>query len=610
VNTLLPYYERELGHLRHYAREFAAQYPKIASRLQLSEDVSTDPHVERLIEAFAFLSARITKKLDDDFPEFTDGLLEALYPHYLRPFPSSSIALFEPAATADKSAQTTIIERGTVLFSRSVLGTACRFRSCYDVELGDARICGFRFDAADNALPAIRSQARGTAVISINIEFDDEERQTGARSPLRVFIDGEPSLRALIRDTLALSVMSAYVQAPDASAWTELTASPIRFVGFDDDESMVPFGPQSNSAYQLLTEFFCFPEKFNFFEIDLAAIGAAGISRNFSLHLLLDGPSEGTHAAQALFGISASNLRLFCTPVVNLFQQRAEPISVTEHQSSYPVIADHRRPQAYEIYSIDRVQRIRQTAQGKQISDFRPMYAVSFEDDPEAPERCWLARRDREIAQRSPGHEVELTIIEPQQDFAAARTDTLSLELTCTNRELPAQLAYGTVGGDLSTRSWNGQGRISMLRKPTNPQRFGHGGAAQWRLIAHLAANPQSVLSNGAQGLKDLLKLYDLPRSAHNNQLIEGIVDLQARATVAWLPGPYFPSVVRGIEIHLTVNESHFVGLGISTFAEIIDRFFGLYVPLNSFVELVLLSSERSEEILRCPRRSGSSILP
>ena len=94
MKDLLPHFERELAYLRSHAGEFARQYPRIAGRLTLTGDVSEDPHVERLIQSFALLSSRIHKRLDDDFPLFTESLLQVLYPHYLRPFPSCSIACF------------------------------------------------------------------------------------------------------------------------------------------------------------------------------------------------------------------------------------------------------------------------------------------------------------------------------------------------------------------------------------------------------------------------------------------------------------------------------------------------------------------------------------
>jgi type VI secretion system protein ImpG len=102
LEQLLPYYERELGYLRRHLREFAERYPKIAGRLLISGEVCEDPHTERMIESFALLNARIAKRLDDDYPEFTEALFDVLYPHYLRPFPSCSIAYLDCGGAANQ----------------------------------------------------------------------------------------------------------------------------------------------------------------------------------------------------------------------------------------------------------------------------------------------------------------------------------------------------------------------------------------------------------------------------------------------------------------------------------------------------------------------------
>ena len=94
-DELLLYYERELDYLRKSAAQFAEKYPKVASRLVLEPTKCEDPHVERLLEAFAFLAARIHLKLDDDFPEITEGLLSIVYPQLFRPIPSMSVVEFQ-----------------------------------------------------------------------------------------------------------------------------------------------------------------------------------------------------------------------------------------------------------------------------------------------------------------------------------------------------------------------------------------------------------------------------------------------------------------------------------------------------------------------------------
>ncbi len=181
MNDLLPHYERELAFLRERAGEFARRHPKIAGRLQLTGDVGADPHAERLIESFAFLSSRIHKRLDDDFPLFTESLLEVLYPHYLRPFPSCSIARFEPAAGAAQPAATLRIGRGTMLASQPVQGVACRFRTAFDVALAPLRLVSAAFRGTIGAPEGTRLPRTATTLLSLRFELTSP-RRAGPRS--------------------------------------------------------------------------------------------------------------------------------------------------------------------------------------------------------------------------------------------------------------------------------------------------------------------------------------------------------------------------------------------------------------------------------------------
>src|SRR5689334_15567492 len=170
VEQLLPYYERELGYLRRNLRDFAERYPKIAGRLLIGGEVCEDPHVERMIESFALLGARINKKLDDDYPEFTEALFEVLYPHYLRPFPSCSIAQFGVSSGIGNLTQPSTIERGTEVKSRPIRGVQCRFRTAYDVTLAPIRISEAKYTSVAMAPSATVLPANATGMLSITLE--------------------------------------------------------------------------------------------------------------------------------------------------------------------------------------------------------------------------------------------------------------------------------------------------------------------------------------------------------------------------------------------------------------------------------------------------------
>ncbi|NZA28135.1 type VI secretion system baseplate subunit TssF [Luteimonas sp. SJ-92] len=610
MQDLLPFYERELAYLRRYGREFAERYPKIAGRLLLSGDGSQDPHVERLIESFALLSARVSKKIEDDYPEFTDALLEVMYPHYLRPFPSCSIARFDMGPAAAKLSAPVRVARGTQLQTRPVRGVNCRFRTAYDVALAAIGVEAAAYRGIAEAPMAVALPPGSGGQISLGFELlsDQVSFATLGLETLRLFVDGEPSFCAALRDALSLQVLAAYVEADGDGRWRRLERVPLQPVGFGEDEALVEFPARAHPAYRLLTELFAFPEKFGFFDLPLAPLAAQAV-RGFTLHLVLKALPPEQQASRILEGLGRDNVLTGCTPVVNLFAQHGDPIRVTQRTSTYPVVADARRAFAYEIHSIDSVKRVRQTPQGEQVQEFRPFYSLHHGEDPERSGHYWLSRRDEAVARHSPGYETELSFVDLDFNPAVPKTDVVSVELTCSNRDLPAQLAYGVAGGDLSMDGGSPARSIALLRKPSRPLRFRQGRGAHWRLISHLSLNHLSLTQSGLEALKEMLRLYDLSSSSVSRRQIEGIVGLEHEPTSTWMSGRNFASVVRGIEIRVTVDEAGFVGAGIAAFAQVLDRFFGLYVHANSFTRLVLLSSHNGEVLVRCEPRSGESIL-
>lgn len=609
MEQLLPYYERELGFLRRYSREFAERYPKIAGRLLIGGEVCEDPHIERMIESFALLNARIAKRLDDDYPEFTEALFDVLYPHYLRPFPSCSIARMDFAGAAAQLTSASVIARGTELKTKPVRGAACTFRTAYPVTVAPLALSGASFAAIIAAPEAVTTPLGATSSVNLTISSTAEQVSIGqlAVDKLRVFIDGESSFCAALRDALFMRSVGAYAEADGNGRWIALPAIPVAAAGFDENESLIDFPARSHAAYRLLTEYFCFPEKFNFFDIDIAALSAslpAG-ARTITLHLALAGIRTESNLARMLGTLTTNNVLLGCTPVVNLFRQHGEPIRLTHATASYPVLADARRAYAFDVHSIDSVSLVRQTPQGESVVQFRPFYSLQHGQTPEQRGHYWVMRRDDTLAERSPGYETQISIVDIDFDPASVETGTLSVELTCTNRDLPAALSYGQREGDLFIEGGSSVRAISFLRKPTPSTRFERGQGAHWRLISHLSLNHLSLADGGLDAFREMLALYDLQRSPSSQRQIGGIAAIAHKAANAWLPGNPFACLVRGVEVRVTIDEEAFVGSGIHAFAHIIERFLGLYVHANSFTRLVVASSRTGEELLSCTPRSG-----
>ena len=609
MDELLPYYERELGFLRRYSREFSERYPKIAGRLLMVGEVCEDTHIERMIQSFALLNSRISKRLDDDYPEFTEALFDVLYPHYLRPFPSCSIAQLDYRGAAKQLTTATKIARGTELTTRPVKGAPCKFKTVYDVTVAPVQLKSARFDPIANSPESVTLPPKASSTISMTFEVTSEQLGfSGLKmATLRAFIDGESSFCSGLRDSLFMRNLCTYVEVAQNGRWLPLKCNPIKGVGFDEDDSLISFSASSHPAYRLLTEYFSFPEKFNFFDIDFDTINAVIPSscKSITLHFILGGVRADSNMARMLGSLSANNILLGCTPVINLFKQRGDPIRLTQATSHYPVIADSRRAFAYEVHSIDSVKLVRQSPQGESVTEFRPFYSLRHGETAEKSGHYWVAHRDELVALKSPGYETEISIVDIDFDPALIEAQTLSIDLTCCNRDLPSTLAYGLPGGDLFLEGGSMVTSINFLRKPTESYRFERGRGAHWRLISHLSLNHLSLSKGGLEAFQEMLRLYDLPHSATSQRQISGVIAIEHKAAKAWLPGNPFACLVRGVEVRLTVDEESFVGSGIHVFAHIIERFLGLYVTANSFTQLIIVSNKTGEELLRCLPRSG-----
>ena len=371
MDELLPHYERELALLREQSQEFAARYPRVAGALHLRGDTAQDPHVERMIESFALLAARIHKRLDDDFPLFTESLIEVLYPHYLRPFPSCSIAQLDTGGVLQNSSVN--VPRHTEVVSRPIKGVPCQFRTSQEVVLLPIQLSTVTYRQALAAPAGTRLPKDATSAISFTFELTNPRAGWDCLTdqPVRIYLDGEPSQVSVLREALCRKAVRLMVQLGEHEAWQEVTdrdGLPLmpELVGFEDDESLIDLDARSHPAYRLLTEYFAFPEKFNFIDlpvrlpahlslVDQAPYQAPGRqTQRIMLHVLLPQVRSDSEESRQLEAVHQRNVLLGCTPVVNVFAHAADPIRLTHQEVAYPVVVDGRRAHAYEVHAIKR----------------------------------------------------------------------------------------------------------------------------------------------------------------------------------------------------------------------------------------------------------------
>lgn len=608
MKKLKAYFERELIHSLALRKEFAEKYAGLARRVGMPDGICDDPKAEHIIQANAMCNARTLQLIDDNDHKITEALLNVNHPDYLRPVPCCSIVQIDAAASAATMTTVSTIPRGSLLTSKLQNGLSCQFSTAYAVQLAPVTCSRVWFQTTIRVPPSLPLPTTVRSAISIELSCDAaaltlSQLDLGA---MRVFIDAEPAICGVTRDCLFMHAAAAYLELDDGAHWVALPAVPIRAVGFDSQDALLPRSPTSHPAYQLLTEYFCCPEKFSFFDIDWPALlpHLPPSCRRLTLHLGLSGVAHDSAITRTLAALTHEHLRFGCTPVVNLFQRSGRAFELTHASPDYPLMPDAEPAHAYDIYSVDRVSVLNETADSDSSTEFRPYYSLRHGDAIGQRGHYYLVRRDATLALTSPGHEMRIALVDIDLDPLACARATVSIDLSCTNRDLPTLLRHGKAGSELELEQIAGRYPIHMLRRPTPQYRFG--ADTHWRLISLLALNHTSLVQQGVPALKETLALYDLPRSPMTQAQIAAIVDVAHRPVRAWLRGDDGSSLVHGVEVRITLDEDAFAGAGLHVFAQVLSHFFGLYVHINSYTQLTILSQSTGKEILRCPPRSGA----
>lgn len=617
LKELLPYYERELTYLRELSGEFARRYPKIARRLLIDENQSEDPHVERIMEGFAFLAARIHRKLDDEFPEISEAFMQVLYPHYTQPFPSCTILQMELAPDNPEVTEKTVVPRHHPAISPAVGGHPCQFRTCYPTDLWPMRLTSARLQLTQNSDHLRRLCP--TAAAAILLQFETQGGLPIGKigiDKLRFYLDGDPGLMALLYELLTVGTLQIRItDTTDTPRHTlTLPGSALVPVGFSADESLLDHDNRSFTGYHLLSEYFSFPEKFLFVDItglDHPAVQHPGNTLTIQIFLRNYADSERhNRLAQTL---NAANFKLGCTPAINLFEQHAEPLRISHQKTCYPVIANARRQRAYEVISIDSVVYAEKDTSSEAAHVVPPFYSINHLHQDGIPRYYWYAKREASVLDNDNGTDVEIAFVDSQFSPCRPELEVLSLKLTCSNRDLPEQLPFGGATqdrhADFSLPQFPVVKRVRPLRKPTRSVRPPTKTGLYWRLISHLSLNHLSIVSEGKDALQEMLTLYNLTQSHRVTREIQGIKAISTRPATTLVASKHFSGLVRGLDISLTLDESAFVGSGAVLFGAVLERFFALYSGPNSFTRLTLHAHQLQQEIAKWPARAGKALV-
>ena len=565
------YYQDELLYLRDLGREFAKANPDAAPLLA---EAGSDPSVERLLEGVAFISGRIRQKLDDELPEVTHALLGTFFPHLLQPLPALTTMQFEPLPQFARDKH--LIPRGTPVESVPVDGTRCRFRTCTAVELVPLRIDAVELSHGQPARLTIRLAFLEPAAVG----------KLGLKR-LRLHLSGD----ALVSRALHLCFCRYAQQLTARIGDTHIDLPLPQAVGFADDEALDADAPPAAGPYRLLTEYFAFPAKFMYVDLDgLDRLPFVDGMRGFDLVLTI------AHLPEAMPPVTESNLQLNCTPAINRFDHDADPIRLSPERSDYLVRPAGTTPDHFEIGTVRSVVgSLRGRATPRAFHRYLDLTRAEDEEQP-----CYIERRRPALLGR--GHDLFLSVAGP-----VAAGETLSLTLSCTNRHLPEHL----VPGDIATPTPQTPmvAKFRNLTRPAASIPAPIDGDLPWRFLSHLALTHLSLAE--LPPLRRTLELYHL-RARHDHQaaqtlrrLLDGLVAVSLKPTTRMIGG----ALMRGQALALTISEEHLGTPGEAwLFALVLDRFVARTVSLNGFTQLTVTGA-RHGEVHAFPPRLGARML-
>ncbi|MEX6500626.1 type VI secretion system baseplate subunit TssF [Pseudomonas zhanjiangensis] len=574
---LLDYYQRELTWLRQAGADFAQRYPKIASRLELSPGECPDPHVERLLEGFSLLCARLQRRLDDGYAEFSNALLEQLYPLALRPLPSCAIARLEPDPSKGNLSEGYALPRDTPLFVTTAAGDSVHFRSTAPATLWPLEVAEVvLLDTEETQALTGAPQARAALRLSLR-NLAEEPWSALPISSLRIHLAGSPVTAATLYDLLCGHALQTRCGLPGCQP--SAVAGRPEPVGFAADESLLPDEDGLHPGLRLLAEYFACPEKFAFFDLPLAIPAEAG--ELLEIYILLD------RAPTSRVSLRREDIALGCVPVINLFPRTSEPLRPDGTRSEYRLIADAYRENSVEIHSIRNLR----AGSGQRAQWISPYYACQHGMGD--TRLYWHARRISGLNPRRHGTDMLLSLVDTHCNPAVDIPDfSLTAELLCTNRHLAETLPAGT---RLDFERPGPVMRVSLLRSPHPQSLPALDGASRWRLVSQLTLNHLSLVEGeqSLAALKELLTLHNLRDEAAARRQIEGLCGISSVRIVEHVGSDAWRGWRNGLEVRLSLDPQHFVGASPLLFSGVLAHFFSLYANTNRFVRTVLLLGDK-----------------
>lgn len=639
----MSYYNKELRFLREMGQEFAKQYPKIASRLKLSDNEIPDPYIERLLEGVAYLTARTQLKIDAEYPRFVQRILEVVYPQFLYPTPASTIIKFDTSKHYSVNVLNTL-KRGQLLESLPIDIDAnmlsCHFSLTQNTALTPIELEASHYTNSLNYLPDLKSVKTGKSLSALRLDFSIRSATKCSEltpEDLVLYLGSELPVASQLLNLLMNACNNVVCHSfEDARRWNYVIDDHPKHKGFAKDEALVFDLNKSISSLRLIQEYIQLPEKFLFVSQQgiNQAIKKAEINGDFALSALqtedvivengvnkrVVGHEKRRFSVSFLFDsyipeltqlLKEQDITINTAPIVNLFKKKSVRFPVTMQNTDHHVIVDRVHPLDFEVHSIERVKGFDKF--NNQQVNFTPIYKATDQEVflNNRHNNAFFSMRREKRAQSSSanlyggrtsylGSEVYLSMMSEGQSVFSFNIDHLAVEAWCTNRDLPLILTR-SVESDFLVDAALPVGAAHIISGVTKPVEAVSEDHTLWSLLNQLNLSYISLTDYADKDSTLLLKELLLAFPHENNEFykseINSITQLKVTPMTKVVRHKGAGSLIKGIAVQLTFDESLLAGVHPFLFASILRHYFSRIISINSFVEMTVLTVQKGQII-------------
>ncbi|WPY01670.1 TssF-like type VI secretion system baseplate subunit (plasmid) [Candidatus Trichorickettsia mobilis] len=576
MSNILSYYKNELESLHREIKGFTDSHPTLGAGA--AHNILDNPHVALLIETFSLLHANLNLKLEESFIEFISNLFNILYPHYNSPIPSMAIIEIKPS---DKAKAPFYLPKGKILELGRNSKESCNFQTCYEATILPVQVT--KAYCHDSTTHNNIGNLNAKNLLSIHLAaLNKTEFNKLNLNKLRFFIQGSQELKYAIYQVIVTQVLTITIADPDNNDnYIILDKDCIKKVGFAEEENIFPANPNSFIGYRLITEFSAFPDKFLFFDVNLTnSNNLINFTNNIELHFYL-----GSTKLQNL--VSANNFVLNTVPIINLSTVESDPISLSGNNIEYPIIIDHKAPESYEIYSIEKATLVSKEVEKQGFALWNTDYRRNYENS----NLFWYSTSRKKLINENVGKKTELyiSIIDKDLSFIEESKQYCYLEVKCFNNNLPYTIYSNGITKFTFADHTLPINNIDCLIKPNRANNPLKDEAQKWDMIAHMSPHYLNIMNDtyGKSLLKQLLSMYDFNINNINKLIIENIINVKIREVVKKIKIDKSYQFCKGKVIELYFNELPLPEGVVLLFLSVLEYLLAAYCSINSFTQLV-----------------------